>query len=317
MYVTHRRQPRFDWFADSLARQLGADDVEVVFVDGLRSRARTALLAEVVRDRFSFRHVPPKPTPYCGPQRLTPSDLFAVASARNTGIVHTKQPYVVFVDDCALLAPGWLDAVREGAVEGRVTCGTYEKHSHLVAEDGLHLSSDLTEAGLDSRRLLGDGTGPVPLGGGQLYGCSFGAPRDLLLAVNGLDELCDPMGGEDYQLGIRLEWAGAQIVYDRRMLTIENGDADAHGDSPPRIGRSLSEDAYMAKLAEFGVDARSTGGEFDNSHMVLDILYGTRSVQSVGNDYSLGELRVADLPRLPYQFPLDYWFDDLPLAELS
>ena len=192
---------------------------------------------------------------------------------------------MVFVDDCALLAPGWLAAVREAVAEGRVTGGAYEKHTNLVAEDGLLVSSDLTEAGLDSRRNLGDGTGPVQIVGGQLYGCSLGAPRDLLLSVNGFDELCDPMGGEDYQLGVRLEWAGAEISYDRRMLTIENTDAGAHGDSPPRIGRSLSEDAYLTRLAEFGVAVRSTDGDFDNSHMVLDIVYGTRSPRSVGNYY--------------------------------
>ena len=39
--LAHRETSRFDWFADSLARQVGDDDLEVIVVDGLsRRRAR-------------------------------------------------------------------------------------------------------------------------------------------------------------------------------------------------------------------------------------------------------------------------------------
>src|SRR5439155_20599442 len=88
VYITHRASPRFDWFADSLARQLDTEDVEVLFVDGVHSPERSEELEQIVRGRFPYRHVPAKPSPFAGPYRLTTRDYFAAASARNTGLVY-------------------------------------------------------------------------------------------------------------------------------------------------------------------------------------------------------------------------------------
>jgi hypothetical protein len=87
VYLTHRETPRFDWFADSLARQIGDDDVEVIVVDGLFSPARAEGFVALARGRFSCRPVPAKPTPYNGSHRVTGAEYFAAASARNTGLV--------------------------------------------------------------------------------------------------------------------------------------------------------------------------------------------------------------------------------------
>ena len=41
VYVTHRPNPRFEWFADSLANQLGdGSEAEVIVVDGAFSPER-------------------------------------------------------------------------------------------------------------------------------------------------------------------------------------------------------------------------------------------------------------------------------------
>jgi hypothetical protein len=258
----------------------------------------------------------PKPSAYNGPDRRTGRDLFAAASARNTGAVYTTKPYLVFVDDCSVLCPGWLAAVRESAAEGRVVGGAYEKRRQMAVERGALVRSETFEGGIDSRQRHAEPGDLVRIVGGQLYGSSFGLPRELLFAVNGLDELCDPIGGEDYQLGIRLEWAGEAIHYDRRMLTIEADAAPEHGDSPPRLGRTLPPGTYLAKLGEFGVGARSTDGGWDNSHMILDILYGTRETSALGNEFELARLEPADLPGLAERLPASYWFDGTPLEEL-
>ena len=42
VYLTHRTEPRFDWFCDSLAVEIGVDTPEVIFVDGLHSPGRAA-----------------------------------------------------------------------------------------------------------------------------------------------------------------------------------------------------------------------------------------------------------------------------------
>ena len=289
VYVTHRPAPQFDWFIDGLANQLADDDLEVILVDGLYSADRAAEVDRLVRGRFPFRHVPPKPTPWNGPHRLTRRDYFAAASARNTGIVHATGEYIVFVDDCSVLMPGWWGEARAAARHGYVVAGAYDYHLQMVVADGVLRTSRPKEAGRDIRWERGDDTGLVQIGGGELFGCSFGAPRRLLVEVNGLDELCDPIGGEDYQLGLRLEWAGARIFYSRRMLTVESDDR-SHGSSPARLGRVAEPDAYMERLRTFGVMDRSTDGEWSNSWMVLDIAYGTRSIRSLGNYYDLGVL---------------------------
>lgn len=315
VYVTHRQTPRFDWFADSLSAQLEpADAPEVVFVDGLYSAERSAALEQVVRGRFPFAHVPPKPTPWCGPHRLTRHDYFSAASARNTGIVHANTPYVVFADDCSVLAPGWWRQARTAARRGYVIAGAYWKRRGMVVEEGVVLagSEELTDR--DTRWEQG-ADGLVRIGGGQLFGCSFGVPRDLLVAVNGLDELCDPIGGEDYHLGIRLEWAGAHIFYSRAMMTMESADP-SHGPVPPRADTLLDPAAYMARLREFGVERRSTSGRHDGSHMILDIAFGTRSPRSVGNYYDLATLTPAGLEGTIEALPSDYWLDGTPLDEL-
>ncbi len=50
--------------------------------------------------------------------------------------------------------------------------------------------------------------------------------------------------------------------------------------------------------------------------MIFEILHATRSVQSLGNYYRLGELTEANLLETVNRFPRYHWFDQQPLAEL-
>jgi hypothetical protein len=155
------------------------------------------------------------------------------------------------------------------------------------------------------------------MSGGHLFGGCFGAPRALLLEVNGVDELCDPIGGEDYHLGLRLEWTGARLFYSRSMLLIKREERHAtESGCPVRIDKRLEPSAYMAKPAEFGVGERTIDGNWDSSHLVLDILYGTRSTRSLGNNYDLRELSEADLPGLAVGLAREHWVDGQPLEAM-
>jgi len=314
-YITHRAEPRFDWFIDGLAAQLDDDPVEVLVVDGLRSPEREAQVVELVAGRFACRHVAPKPNPWNGPHRLTGADRWAAASARNTAIVHARGDYLVCVDDCSVLGPRWWEQVRTAARERWVIAGAYQKHRQMHVVDGMLVESHVEASGIDSRWELAADDQTVTIAGGQMYG-NFGAPRDLLIHVNGFDELCDPIGGEDYHLGIRLEWSGERIRYSRRMLTIESDHG--HDDHPPPrwTPPPLEPHAYMEMLARFGVRERTTDGPCDASHLVLDVLYGTREVRSIGNYYDLRELDGSTLHELPARFPERYWFADVAMAEL-
>ena len=316
VYTTYRPVPHFDWFADSLARQAGDADVEVVLVDGLHAPERTAAFGEMVRGRFAFRHVPPMPSPYAGPFRRTQRDLFSAASARNTGIVHASKPYVVFCDDLAVLMPDWWSEVRRAAADGYVVAGAYQKHREMVVQDGVLAASCCDPSGVDTRWQTGDDSRLVRIEGSQLFGCSFGAPRALLVEVNGFDELCDSIGGEDAHCGVRVTFSGAAIYYSRRMLTIESQEGHGAGTPRWRIDRKTLPSVYLRRLREFGVGRRCVNGAWDSSHMIIDILYGTRSNQPMGNYYLIETLNEAALTGIVSRFPTTYWFDGRMLSEL-
>ncbi len=71
----------------------------------------------------------------------------------------------------------------------------------------------------------------------------------------------------------------------------------------------------MQRLLDFGVTQRRTDGRHDNSHMILGILYGTRSTRSIGNYYELAELSESNLLQTIGRFPRHHWFDQRALGE--
>jgi len=317
VYSTCRAEPVFEWFADSLATQLGdGDDVDLIVVDGAYGVERGARWTRAVAGRFAFRHVAAKPSPYNGAHRLTRRDYFAAASARNTGLVYARRPYVIFVDDACVLMDGWWRAAREAVRAGTVVTGAYRKCWDMHVEHGVLESYRGDDSGVDSRWVLGDARYAVRVGGGQLFGASLGAPRELLLQLNGFDELCDSIGGEDWHLGIRLELAGVPIWYDRRMLSIESEELHRLGTPFQRVDRTLPSAAYMERLEEFGVRHRRVPGACDSSHMLLDIVYGTASPSTQGNYYWLADLEAGMLEATVPRFPRRHWFDGVSLSEL-
>lgn len=317
VFVTGREEPAFDWFASSLARQLGdGDDIEVIVVDRHLSEARTERFLRDAAGRFPLRHVSPKPSPWQGPHRLTSRDSFAASNARNSGLVHARAPYVVFVDDCAVLMPGWWSAVRRGARGGDVVAGAYERRSRMVVRGGVMIEGRLDARGRDARWPSGDDALRVPIEGGQLYGASFAAPRELLLSINGLDEMCDGLGQEDVHLGMRIAATGATIWYDRAMLTIESEELNHAGTPLPRNDRWMDEADYLRRLADFGVHRRATSGRTDASHMMLDIVLGTGSWATHGNYYWLADLTPDGYAATIRRFPRFHWFDACPLSTL-
>jgi hypothetical protein len=322
-YITCRLNPRLDWFCDSLLRQLPeqrVSETELVVIDGGlwkgEPTARRRMVDTALKGRLNVVHLPPKDGLYQGPRRRTSGEYFSAANARNTALAAAQGSYVVFVDDLSILMPGWYARVEQAIDEGYVVGGSYHKHRDMIVENGLLLESKSDSAGIDSRWSHGSDEAPVPMGGGWLYGCSFGAPVETLLAVNGMDELCDCIGGEDYQLGLRLERAGFKLFYDRRMWTVESDELHSQPYLMKRINPTLPEPRYLEKLAQFGVSARATQGATDASFMILDILYGRGDTWTVLNSYNLREIRQAGAFPPLAGMPDTFWFDDTPLAEM-
>ena len=304
--ATHRPDPGFALLAASLAAQLGDDaaEAQVIVVDGLHSTERREVLAAQAAERFALEHVPAKPTAWNGAFRFSTNEYSAAASARNTGLVHASAPYVAFVDDRSELQPGWWRALCAAARSGQVVTGAV--HARWGRTGSLER---------DARWKLGAEARPVAVGGGNLAEANFAAPRELLMAVNGFDELCDPAGYEGYQLGTRLAWTGASVLYDRRMASIRSAERHRH-DVVRRLDRLTDATAYMNALRGFGVSRRAFDGPFDSSHLVWDVLFGRGERDSLGNHYRLADLSVEALAATAEQLPLAHWFDGRPLGGL-
>lgn len=328
IFLTNRKDPKFEWFVESLYHQTTAQerkDIELIFIDALADTmhengeiSRADMLYNLIAERFTYKHSLPKPNIYQGKDRKTKTEMFAASNARNTGILLSSGSYLVFADDVAVLMPSWWEAVKDGFKNNRIICGAYQKHFEMLVEDGKLISSRFHQGGNDSRWNIGSDQGPVNISGQSLFGCSLAIPAKDILDVNGFDELCDSIGGEDYHLGIRLNNNGKRIFYDRRMLTIESEELHNPDINPKlmlRDDRVLDNDAYNARLREFGVGYRKAPGRCDSSHMILDILLGSHQIKTLGNNYNIAVDRESH-----YFFPpadvQTHWFDSKPLAEI-
>ena len=234
-YMTSRKNPRIQWFFNSLHRECGGDysGFEVIVIDfHAESEGRKEeFLSKFKGPKERLRHEPPKPTVWQGKYRLTKSDFFAASNARNTALCMTRTDYIAYVDDLSVLMPGWLDAVFTGLSPNQIKCGSYRKVNNIeVSDSGELVSFQHSESGTDNRfeRVNQD---VVPCDASWHYGCSLAAPIELYLQINGWPEICDGMGYEDSITGLVLKNIGVTFCYDRRMMTYE--DERAHFEDVP------------------------------------------------------------------------------------
>lgn len=303
-YLTNRLDPKIEWFFDSLQRETGGNGSgwSLVVVDFNHADRPSDFITIPDVD-----HVPPKPTVWQGPHRLTKDNYFAAANARNTALCLASDGWIVFVDDLSVLMPGWLAAVREAMAKGYVACGAYRKVKNLVVEAGKAVSFEHHAAGVDHRWNYGRDDKPVKCGGNWAYGCSLALPVDLALSVGGYPEaLCDGCGYEDTVFGLMLENAGATFRYDRRMLTLES---EEHHHLP---GQFFKRDDPCKG------DPNASPRD-DQSHAMLNYAranryhpnyFGAEGIRGLRQRVLAGE----DFPVM--QIPEHRWFDGKPLAEL-
>ncbi len=309
-YVTFRQNPRFEWFAASLARELRDTGVnpaclQVVVVDGRLwhdSSARRIHLADLVGGRFPLEHVAPKPTVWQGPWRLTSRDYFSASSTRNTALARARAPHVAFVDDLSVLMPGWLAAQLDAAARGIVLLGLTDKRLDVtITPAGGYIFAD-HPAGTDSRHVRFSGD-EAPAPGAWLYGGTFSVPLATALAVNGFDEVCEGIGGEDYDFGIRVERTRTPIYISRRCATVE--DEKAH---------------YTEVATAIRLDKPWAGpdGPYSSNALLHKLSVESRS-WTVGNHFNLRELRSSVLSGCGFPIPTEprtHWVDGQPLIEM-
>jgi hypothetical protein len=340
-YFTSRRNPRFKWFADSLVRYagIGLADVQVIVIDrhlwaltpsagALWRRgdlfdvtdptwhveSRREEFAHAVAGRFNFLHLPVKPCAHQGPFRLTTKDWFCASAARNTAIIAAAGDYFVGVDDLSVLLPTWWPQVKHAASSGYCVAGAYWKQKALVVEDGEIKSFEQYPAGRDSRWDYGSETGIVPWHGGNVYGCSFGMPTELLVKINGLEELAGGEGGEDYCMGIRSERAGARWFYNRNMLTFESEEGHHEEPSLPRE-RKLVTSLNLPSDYESYPHVRADERHFSD-HVMLNRLRHEKRFTTIAQWTNIRqareEFRASHRILIPTD-PVTDWRDSAPL----
>ena len=294
MYLTCREDPKIQWFLDSLKREVEGIYVKLIVVDHYRNQRPLPLEGLP----FETVWIEPMPNHFSGPHRLTKEDWFSAGASRNSGLCYASDGHIVYVDDLSVLMPGWGNAVRDMMKGKYIVCGAYHKVNKLVVENGKVISYE--KGALDHRHSHGSDSGPVSCSGGWLFGCSCGGPVDVFLNVEGWpSSLCDGMGYEDTALGVVLANNGADIRYDRRMMTLE--DDGLHGVGKVMIRRDK------------GVSPN------DRSHALND---KTRRLSKFDNYFEGGirKLRLDTLsgkPFPPSRMPTVDWFDQQNIADFT
>lgn len=268
VHSTGRRDPKWGWYIDAICNQASPEELrewQFIFVDRLlwdypqsmveqgrslhhlgdvffHDTARRRELEDIVNKRFRFVHIPPLPNVYQGPFRKTAKEWFFAGISRDTGLVASKHPYVMFCDDLAVPSPSWLSQVRHAAEHKYLLAGMYSKRKSVVVSHGILASSEDFPPGVDSRWAHGNDGGIVPWHGSGVFGCSFGVPLESALLTDGCGLEVAAQGADDYCWGIRLERTGLKVFLNKNCYTVEDEDAHHIEPSLPRESKPVSPD---------------------------------------------------------------------------
>jgi len=298
-YMTARRDCKVEWFRDSLCRQiLPSDDIQIIVVDFFHAERKWSKLE-------GWLHVPPKPTVWQGPHRLTRNDYFAPSSARNTALCYAKHDHIAYVDDLSVLGPQWLSSVREAITGNYIACGAFQKVKHLNIQVGRVIEFMDFPQGHDHRFEKGSDKKAVACPPNWLFGCSVCLPVAALEKINGWPEaICDStgVGAEDCFTGETLVRTGHAVKYDRRMFTYES--EELHFQEPlmkrcdkGEIGKSNSKSWAAVRMMQ-------ECKRFDNNFDPFPDIAALRKHILAGGSFPI------------QKNPLHDWYDGQPLSEL-
>lgn len=294
VYVTARKEPKIEWFSDSLWRETGGDvsNTFVIIVDAFK----TGSLPQDYNENKHVRHVLPKPTIWQGEHRITKEDWWAKCNALNTGIALCDTEWIAFVDDRSVLAHGWLQCIQDAMMNEYAVCGSYEKRANMKVTNG-----EITEAG----ELLGQDIRTqrgFPHRTADWYGGSGALPLEWCLLVNGFPELTDGLGFEDIAFGILLRNNQLPLYYDSRMRLIEDRTPGEIDGALKRASKPSPDPSDIHQAKDYRIlaimnDSKSSPNPFDIREIRRTVLNGGQfpAPSSSHND----------------------WFDNQPISEME
>lgn len=310
IYTTCRKNPKFEWFIDSLYNQAleekyDISTIEIVMVDFelQYDESRRETMKQIVNNRFKFVHVEPMPSQWQGKHKICSRDCFSASLARNTGICYASNPYVFFVDDLSVLEPGSFKYMIEYAKQNLIIAFAYKKVWDLEVENGVIIHKREEPSGIDTRWDQGDDFRRI--GGTQLYGYS-GSPIEHILKINGFDEKHNSIGYEDLDYGYRLEKCGLEIYYSKKVVYNESESLADQGNLFLRRDPLLTPEQYSQLMTKFNVPKRlNENARTDVSHLFVDMLLMRNNIWTEGNSYTLTYLRARLKDGQPIHIPFD------------
>lgn len=287
--ITARKEPKLEWFLDSLNLQTKpSDEIEVIVVD--------LFCESAVNIREGVSRHPVKPSVWQGPHRLTRENWWAISSARNTFTCLAKHDFVAFTDDRCVLATTWLQSVRDAMEGNYAVAGSYEKRSGMKVENGKIIEPGEI-IGVDFRNPQRQNLLPRKTYGSEWYGCTSALPLEWVMEQNGHSEDCDGLGLEDVVFGNMLMLNNHVTMYDSRMKIIEDRTPEFCQNMPKRTDKDASPN--------------------DKSHALLVRLGGKKFCDNQLNLRSERERVLRGEPWTPSTGPTHDWYDGQPLGEMT
>ncbi len=212
---THDRPALLERALESVVGQVAAPD-EILVVDNAPSRDVTR---QLVRGRFPAVRYVAEPVP-------------GLDFARNRALAEAHGDIVCFLDDDAVAAPDWADALRRNFADPTVLICTGRIEPLSLETEGQRLfeANGGFSRGADRVRLPEDAVRPLhgrpaPLIAWAISvgcGCSYAVRRDAAQALGGFDEALDLgavlPGGGDHDLLWRALRSGGCVVYEPDAL---------------------------------------------------------------------------------------------------
>jgi GT2 family glycosyltransferase len=242
---THDRPEQLARAVESVLHQRPAP-AEIVVIDNAPSDQRSHTL---LTERFPTVRYIEEPVP-------------GLDFARNRAVASACHDVIVFLDDDAVAAPGWAEAVarvfeaddRVAVCTGRVEplqVGTPGERL-FEANGGFSRGTVRIELPTDAARPLHGHSAPLiawALSVGS--GCSYGVRRSIALALGGFDEALDLgaalPGGGDHDFLWRSLQAGYRVVYEPAALAWHEHRPDVEGVHTQVVGHQRAVVAFLSK----------------------------------------------------------------------